>query len=448
MKLNKFVIYLLAMLTGFSIMLTSCNIEEIPNPNGPDLEALLEGATLADIQLLANGLESVLRNDLEFYVQVVSIVGREYWDLNGVDPRYTGELLGEQGAPLDNNGFLTTRSFAARYRAVKNAQVLIDAVPKSTASLSQAQQDGLVGYAKTVQAYALLLVINRQFDNGIRLPDAVADPDNLGNYEDGYEASLAGIKALLDEAEGLLDGGEFVFDMSSGFAGSGLDDAAGFLKFNRAIAARVALYQENNTEALDALSKSFMDLNGGLDAGAYHAYGGAVGNDRPNPMFYIPDQDLFVVHPSWVSDADSNDLRVAAKTRAFDTTNISTPVSLADLSGDTQVATMSSNTAPFPIIRNEELILIYAEANIGVNNDEAVAALNIIRAAAGISAYDGSLQDADILNDVLRQRRYSLFGEAHRWVDLRRLGRLSEVPIDRTGDIVHTKFPRPLTELE
>jgi len=64
--------------------------------------------------------------------------------------------------------------------------------------------------------------------------------------------------------------------------------------------------------------------------------------------------------------------------------------------------------------RNEELILIYAEAQIGRD-----------------------------VNEVLKQRRYSLLGEGHRWCDLRRKGRLGEVNVDRVGDIVHTEFPRP-----
>ncbi|MEO0897838.1 MAG: RagB/SusD family nutrient uptake outer membrane protein [Bacteroidota bacterium] len=444
MKLNKIGILFISLLTGMTLTFTSCNIEEIPNPNGPTVESLLDGATLADIQLLANGLEAVMRRDLEFYVQVVSIVGREYWDLNGVDPRYTGELLGEQGAPLDNFGFLTTRSFAARYRAVKNAQVLIESVPNSSASLTQAQQDGLIGYAKTMQAYALLLVANRQFSQGIRLADAVEDPDNLGAYVT-YEEGLAGIRSLLDEAFGLLDGGEFVFDMSGGFGQYGLNTAAGFGQFNRAIAARVSLYQDNKADALAALNQSFFSLTAALDAGAYHAYN-IGGNDIPNPMFYIPNQDLYIAHPTWVADAEMGDTRVSAKTTPLDPDAIGVPVTLAGLSGDVQVQNIASNTSSFPIIRNEELILIYAEANIGTNNDEAAAAINVVRTAAGLAEYAGGLDDASLLNEVVNQRRYSLFGEAHRWVDLRRLGRLSEVPIDRAGDIVHEFFPRPATE--
>ncbi|MEM9824129.1 MAG: RagB/SusD family nutrient uptake outer membrane protein, partial [Bacteroidota bacterium] len=97
---------------------------------------------------------------------------------------------------------------------------------------------------------------------------------------------------------------------------------------------------------------------------------------------------------------------------------------------------------------NEELILIYAEANIGSNNAEAVNAINVIRNAAGIGDYTGATSDAALVDEVLYQRRYSLFGEAHRWIDARRYDRLDELPLDRSLDKVHVQFPRPESEFQ
>ena len=48
-----------------------------------------------------------------------------------------------------------------------------------------------------------------------------------------------------------------------------------------------------------------------------------------------------------------------------------------------------------------------------------------------------------MLIEVLNQRRYSLFGEGHRWIDLRRTGKFGEINVDRVGDVVHMEFPRP-----
>lgn len=141
--------------------ITSCEIDPIFDPNGPTVESYLSGATTADLQLLVSGLESIMRNDMEFHYETVSIVGREYYDLNGIDPRYTGELVGAAGAVLDNNGFLTTRAFNAAYRVIRNAYILMESA--ENAVLTDAQRNGYIGYAKTIQAYMLLLELNRQY---------------------------------------------------------------------------------------------------------------------------------------------------------------------------------------------------------------------------------------------------------------------------------------------
>ena len=88
-----------------------------------------------------------------------------------------------------------------------------------------------------------------------------------------------------------------------------------------------------------------------------------------------------------------------------------------------------------------------AEAQIQTNaTGDAVASLNIIRNAAGLADYAGATDQASLINELLDQRRYSLWMEGHRWVDMRRYNRLADLPIDRTGDIVHTQFPVPLNE--
>lgn len=431
----------------FLCLFTACEVDEIENPNGPTLESLEQGATLADLRLLANGLEARMRGDMEFYYQTVSIVGREYYDLNGIDPRYTGELLGAQGGELDNNGFLTTRSFSARYRTIRNTNLLITATQNSNASLSTQEENGIIGYAKTIQAYELLLVLNRQYQNGCRLD--VTDPDKLGPFV-SYDEGLAGVAAILDEAAtALADAGDaFVFTLSSGYSDYGMSEPSGFLTFNRALAARVALYQNNNAKVLTLLSASFMDLQGDLVNGVYHVFGSS-GNDIANLLFYVPNADLYLVQEDWLTNAEEGDLRVSQKTTPLEASEeLVVPVLLDGLSGTTQVSLYASNADPAPIIRNEELILIYAEANIGTNNTEAVNAINIIRTAAGLADYSGDSDDASLVNEILHQRRYSLMGEGHRWIDMRRYNRLDQIVIDRDGDVIHVQFPRPVKEEE
>jgi starch-binding outer membrane protein, SusD/RagB family len=47
---------------------------------------------------------------------------------------------------------------------------------------------------------------------------------------------------------------------------------------------------------------------------------------------------------------------------------------------------------------------------------------------------------------MLKQRRYALYGEGHRWIDMRRYNLLGTLPIDRAGDDVWVQFPRPANE--
>ena len=52
---------------------TCCELDEVSNPNAATVDSVQNGASQADIQLLAVGLEAIMRNDLEFHYDTVSI---------------------------------------------------------------------------------------------------------------------------------------------------------------------------------------------------------------------------------------------------------------------------------------------------------------------------------------------------------------------------------------
>lgn len=397
------------------------------------------GPSPEEVRQLAHELEGVIRADFDFYLRVISIVGREYWNLNGDEPAWTNELLGRGGATLDPNGFLTTRSFAARYRTIRRAAMLIKAAENADPALTNEQLNGTIGFAKTLQAYSLLLALNCQFSNGI-IPETAIDESNPADHFISYTDGLQHIADLLDESATLLTNGgaSFIFDLSHGFAG--FDRPSTFRQVNRALSARVRIYQGDKPGSISGIAGSFFNINGSMHTGPAHSYS----IETRNPLYNRPDIDLFTVHPTFIADAAVGDLRVSAKTRAYvPTMDFFVPLSFEGLVGGVQVNTPSSSTASIPIIRNEELILIYAEAQIGSNPNEVLAAINRVRNAAGLGNYLGATDDASLLNEVLKQRRYSLFGEGHRWVDLRRTGKFGQIPADRVGDVVHTEFPQP-----
>src|ERR1019366_4967750 len=151
--------------------------------------------------------------------------------------------------------------------------------------------------------------------------------------------------------------------------------------------------------------------------------------------------EIRLAHPSYATDIETGDDRINKATLR------NSVASLSGLSSNRDVWVYTSSTAPIPIIRNEELMLIYAEANIQLDNlNEGVNAINIIRNGHGLGDYSGAVNGPALITEMLNQRRYSLFFEGHRWIDMRRYNLLNTLPIDRPGDDVWTEFPLPVTE--
>jgi hypothetical protein len=339
---------------------------------------------------------------------------------------------------LNNTGFYITNPWSSRYRTVKNCNVLIDAATNSSL-ISDEEKKGYLGFAKTLKAYELLLNLNLTYTNGIRVD--VADPNNLGPVL-SYDESISAIASLLDEAKSDLSGATVTFPLTSGF--DGFQDAAGFTKFNRALAARVAVYREQWGDALTDLNESFFNLNGDFNTGAWEIFGTGTG-DQLNSAFFPQNQngEVRLAHPSYAEDIQAGDDRINKATLR------ETPASNTGLTSDRDVWVYTSSTASIPIIRNEELILIYAEANIQTNKlSEAVDAINIIRNGHDLGDYGGPQTKEALINEMLYQRRYSLFYEGHRWIDMRRYNKLDELPIDRAGDDVWSAMPIPQSETE
>jgi starch-binding outer membrane protein, SusD/RagB family len=225
----------------------------------------------------------------------------------------------------------------------------------------------------------------------------------------------------------------------------------------------VAAYQGEYATCLEALAQSFISnepTEASMQRGVYHVFSTAP-NDATNPMFQVASAPLpnFWVHPSFFRDNTdtATDRRLnkifRRETRSFEGLTSSATLNIAP-----------TNVSPLPILRNEELLLLRAEARIlGPSPDFAAAEadLNVVRRAAGVAPYPtGSTNAANALDRLIYERRYSLFMEGHRWVDMRRFptrpgspnpnnlpGRLNELPLDRPGDRIIVSFPIPIPEL-
>jgi len=423
------------------IFFSSCKIEPFPDPNNPGAGAISANPTPGEIQNLVTGIESGIRDNINFYLDDAGVIGREIYRFSSSDPRFTSDLLGKGTSVLDNNTFYITNPFAARYRVVKNINILLDGLTNTT-SADIDNVDRTIGkaYANTVKAHELLMVFNLEYDNGIRID--VANPDALGPFLT-KEESLNAINDLLNTAyTDLIANASATFPFSTTLYS---DTAGQFAKFNRALAARVAVYREDWAGALTALDNSFFDIDGDLNAGVFYLFSNA-GGDQLNPMYFPQNSsgETRVVQPSFITDAAPGDTRLSKAPKRTD------PTTLDGLTSDYDFFVYKTNVDPIPIIRNEELLLIYAEAKAqlggAANLDDAVTAINNIRNAANLANYSGAVTQAAIIDEMLNQRRYSLFGEGHRWIDMRRYNRLNTLPIDRPGDDVWEEFPIPATE--
>jgi hypothetical protein len=432
MKKNVF-IYTVFLL-GSVLFFSSCK-KDYGDLNSATVESFTANASASELNNLVSGTESGMRNNLGLYLDDVGIIGREMYHFSASEPRYVTDLLGGGGATLSNSNFYITNTWASRYSVVKNCNVLIEAATNSTL-ITAAQKKGYTGFARTIKAYQLLMNLNLTDTNGIRIN--VSDPENLGPFVDNNDA-LTAISSLLDSGQNDLSGAEIAFTLA-GFGN--FSDAPGLTQFNRALAARVDVYQGGWTTALTDLSQSFFNLNGDFNSGVFDVFGTGSG-DQLNPFFIPQNQtgEIRVAHPSFATDIEAGDDRINKATLR------NAVASLDGLSSNRDVWVYTSSTAPIPIIRNEELILIYAEANIQ-NNDlsDATTAINIIRNGHNLGNYSGAMTQPALITEILNQRRYSLFCEGHRWIDMRRYNLLNTLPIDRTGDQVWTEFPLPVSE--
>ena len=428
---KKITVISIMIATMFSL---SCTFDDEFDPNRASLEGILADASVNQLNNLVVGIESSMRSGVSGQTVHTGTMARELYVFDA-DPRNTGDLLGANGASLDNNSFYSTSVWAGKYRAIKNANILLEALA-NTNSVDAQQAAGYRGFAKTVIAHQLIMIIKSY---GSARVD-VSDPTNPGAILPENEV-LTQVSSMLDDALSDLNaaGNSFSFALA-GF--QGFDSPSSFSQFNRALKAVTLVYSGNMSEALIALNSSFFNLSGDLTLGPKHVFSLSAG-DLTNGLYKIVDNngDQIIVHNSFIADAEEGDNRVTSKTiiRADPTTQ-------DGLNGSHQTRLYASNISPIDIIRNEELILLYAEANMSSNSSEAVKALNIIRNAAGLASYDGATTQTALTEELLKQRRYSFWCENHRMYDLRRYGKSSTLPIDRPGDQVFNIIPVPLTE--
>jgi hypothetical protein len=445
----------LVALCASTLGLGACELE-VPDLNNPSLESLRERPTPSAVYAATTGLLIGSRGGKSAqngYVAHLGILGRESYTFDAADPRFVTEMLAspslDPGSPAFG-GNLWTQPYAN----IGNANSVLVALDKVSGIEAQ-DKEAIRGFAKTMQALDFLMVAVTRDTNGG--PIDVADGISRLAPIETKARLLEHVSQLLDESKAHLtaSGAKFPFPLSSGF--TGYDTPATFVKFNRAIKARNEVYRQNWTEALQALSESFLDKTKPLTEGVYYAYGTGSG-DATNGL---TSPNIFA-HPSIVTDATNNPDRQKANC----TPDAAQPFKCLDdrisrklkvvaartyqgLTSNYMFRMYETNTAPVPIIRNEGLILLRAEANIQLGNFAAAEEdINFIRERSG-GLPPVSLAGENAVDILLAERRYSLLFEGgHRWIDMRRYNRLNTLPKDNPDHVIHERFPIPVAETD
>lgn len=414
----------------------ACELEEVKDPNFPSVGAVTSNASKAQLNALAIGQIAAARNGLATYLQVTGTIGKELFNFNGTESRWMTELNGTR--PIDNSAFYNGATTAFGL-PVRQANIILAAVDNTSSATDQEKQ-AYRGLANTFKGLAYLYMLNVQYTNGVRLD--VTDPFNPSKPAT-YDQSLAGIAGFLDAGATQLDaaGTSFPFDMPASYAG--FTTPQQFKTFNRAIALRVAIYQEDWAKAATLLPQTFIDEDGDLTAGPKHSFSPSA-PDIGNPLLSTASSIIVGVENIW-DDAEPGDSRLS-KVQVVDP-------ELSYTSGVTyttryRAVLYTSATQPVGIIRNEELILIAAEIAAQQNNaTEAVRLLDIVRNAAGLADYAGGTTQSQLIDAILNERIYSLWYEGHRWIDMRRYDKLGEIELPVAGMVVLTRLERPVAEV-
>lgn len=441
-----------------ALALGGCSLD-VQDLNRVDAEDFEQNPTRATVISAASGLLIGTRAGIATqngYVSMLGVLGRESYVLDTADPRYVGEMLAgnslDPGSPAFGGNFWT-----GPYANIRNANTLLNALGK-VQGVSDAEKEAFRGFAKTIQALDFLVIINTRDTNGAPIDVNRKIGSDLAPIED-KEKVLEHIAKLLDEAALHLEGaggGDLPFKLSSGFAG--FTTSSEFTKFNRALKARVDAYRGDWNAVLSDVAASFIEPTGSLDKGVYHAFGTGSG-DTVNELNYNNERDVFV-HPAVVTDAelqadnpatvDVDESKLPDDRVQRKVTTAKEPRQWQGVGSNYSYKLYSSDTSPLPIIRNEELILLRAEANIQLGNfGAATDDINDIRVRSGKLAPRLDLTEENITDELLEQRRYSLLFEGgHRWIDMRRYGKLNELPLDVEGHRVHERFPIPIAETD
>lgn len=439
-----------------------CKDNPVANPiDAPTVDALNGALTPTSLRQLIVGALAQDRttwNDVPSAIEA-GILGRDVYRIDASEPRYVTETLG--GNP-DPGSFAGGRGFAGYYTALRAENNLLGAIATAgTSQFTAAELAATSGFVRTMKAYEYWRLIELRDTVGVPIqsdvPTAVTDVRCK-------EAILSYIVALLDSANDdfTAAGAATVLPVKlpTGFSAFGRDynKVSNLVLYNRAWRGKVNFYRGlNRKNPQAALFPSVItDLTTALGAGPgavpasqfgsgvwYNFVAGGTEN-QPNT---IADSKIGL-NPLVGDSVQAGDTRgskiVSRPTLAGN--GLSTSITYTGA-----LSTSANQNAPMPMLRDEELVLLRAQAYIETGDlVDAQSDINSVRTHYGLLPVVLTSK-TQAIDAVLYEKRYSLLFEgAQRWVDLREYGRLNATYFRKElpNDPFNAALPLPRGELD
>jgi hypothetical protein len=419
--------------------LAGCAEITVPDLNNASVASFQTNPTAAGANALAVGLFRGARDNTASLVETLGMFGREGYEMSGARGDLPLYLIG----PLSPTTFYL--GWGGQYADVRAANILLDALGR-VGDLTAPQKEAMSGFVQTMEAYDLTQVAMTRDTFGMPIAVDVTPtsaPAPIATKADAYQH----IYNLLDSAQAHLQtaqagGDAFSFQVPAGFAP--FSKPSTFLTLNRALRVRVDLLLNDYTTALTDLTGSFISPTGALDGGAFFDYSNNSG-DEQNPRF----QPYYYAEPSLATNAQLQvggtlrDARLLAKTDSV------TSFTFDNNTSDRQFTIYTGTASSLAMIRNEELILMRAEAELGAGmTTAALNDINIIRTESGNLPMLPA-PPADFVGELLYEKRYSLLWEGgHSWIDYRQHNRLTTLPNQFAPQRFFLVLPFPLSDCQ
>lgn len=382
--------------------LVACNLD-VTNPNAATEEGVV--STAAGLRALAIGMQGRLGNSLEESIFIPGLISGELGNTNATQStqrEFQKFPTASANTQIEVTNIDLLDLWLKNYAVVRSANDIVNNA--SSVGLSDGTRAGLLALAKLHKAIAYGTLIEAFEKIPVTTEANAAFADRA--------AVLTEILSLLASAKTDATG----TTLSTEFTGSVLAPGFDLLNTIRAMQARYSL-------AAGAHDNAITFANEVPATATSTVVFTALDKNPLRDLYHL--SKFFGAIASYRTGAEAGDTRVNQFTMT---------TTLNAFGGASLVETniFLTDASPIPLFTQDELTLIKAEAYARTSRlPEAIAQINIVRARAGLAAktiVDLPTQQA-VLDEIYKQRTYSLISAGLHWADERRFGRISEAKV-------------------